>query len=128
MPKCPFCGAELNHLDVHELVCTKHVYKVYPNGQWEWQHDVETDRIGTAFCPECDEEIPLHDGLSDIEDFLDEKYIILRSDDPEIKRKGDLALFRGKVYKVIDESDDGLLYLELVEDETVADIIGAGLE
>ena len=128
MPKCPFCGAELNHLVVYELVRTKHTYKVHPNGQWEWQYDNEEGRAYTAFCPECDEEIPLCDYIGEVEDFLDEEYVILRSDDPEIKRKGDLALFKGKVYKVIEESDDGMLHLELVKDATVADIIGAGLE
>jgi len=128
VPKCPFCGAELNRLVVYELVCTKHAYKVHSNGQWEWQYDDEKGREYTVFCPECYEEIPIHNCIDEVEDFLDEKYIILRSDDPEIKRKGDLALFKGKVYKVVEESNNGLLYLELVEDKCVADIIGAGLD
>jgi len=104
------------------------VYKVSLDRGWGWEYDSNRDVEHTAFCPECDKEIPFCNYIGGIEDFLAEKYIILRSDDPEIKRKGDLALFKGKVYKVIEESDDGMLHLELVKDETVADIIGAGLE
>jgi len=128
VPKCPFCGAELNHLVVYESIYSTHVYKVSMDRGWEWKYDSNRDVEHTAFCPECDKEIPFCNYIGGIEDFLAEKYIILRSDDPEIKRKGDLALFKGKVYKVIEESDDGMLHLELVKDETVADIIGAGLE
>jgi len=126
--KCPFCGAELNHLVVYELVRTKHAYKVYLDGQWVWQYDNEEDRAHTAFCPECDEEIPLCDYIGGVEDFLDEEYVILRSDDPEIKRKEGFVLFRGKVYKVMEESDGGMLHLKLVKGEPVASIIGASLE
>jgi len=73
-------------------------------------------------------------------DFLREKLVILRSDDPEIKRKGDFVLYRGKVYKITDDYKGGvykftenekelnLLHLTLVEDEVIADILGADLE
>ena len=60
-------------------------------------------------------------------DFLREKYIILRSDDPEIKRKRDYVLYRGRVYKIIEECKS-LLHLELVENELVADILKADIE
>ena len=128
MAKCPFCGAELNHLVVYESVCTTHVYKVDSDGHWEWQYDNKNDRICRVFCPECDEEIPLHDCFADVDDFLREKYIVLRSDDSEIRRKGNFVLFRGKVYKVEEETDDGMLYLTLVKDELITDILKAELE
>ena len=78
-------------------------------------------------CPECERILPLFSWK--LEDFLKEKYVVLRPDDPEIKRKGDFALFRGKVYK-IDEFYflEPFLVLELVEDELVADILKAELE
>ena len=128
MPKCPFCGAEIIYLVVHESSFATHVYKVYSDGRWEWQYDDEGSKVYTAYCPECDEQIPLY---GHIEDFLREKYVVLRSDDPEIKRKGNSVLFRGKVYKVEMESEGGalhLLHLKLVEDETLASIIKASLE
>jgi len=128
MPKCPFCGAELNHLVVYESIYSTHVYKVSLDRGWEWEYDSKRDVEHTAFCPECDEEIPLCDYIGEVEDFLDEEYVILRSDDPEIKRKEGFALFRGKVYKVMEESDGGMLHLKLVKGEPVASIIGASLE
>ena len=126
MPKCPFCGVEISYLVVHESDITTHVYKVYLDGRWEWQYD--RNKVYTTYCPECKEQIPLH---GHIEDFLKEKYVVLRSDDPEIKRKGNSVLFRGKVYKVKIETESGslhLLHLKLVEDETLASIIRASLE
>lgn len=127
MPKCPICGEEVHHLLVSESVHSVHEYKVYPDGRWVWQHSKEGDKVYKAFCPECGEEIPLDEYFGDIEDFLEENYIILRSDDPEIKRKENFVLFRGKVYKVMDECS-ALLHLKLVEDETIASIIRANLE
>ena len=132
MSKCPFCGKKIECLRIYYREVAS--YTVYLDRSEEildrtfaGYEEVKPD--GYPICPSCYEEIPIPiRDERDIVDFLKEKYIILRSDDPEIKRKGDLALFKGKVYKVIEESDDGMLHLELVKDETVADIIGADLE
>ena len=83
-------------------------------------------------CPKCGETLPLDD-LFEVKDFLEEKYVILRPDDPEIKRRGDFVLFRGKVYKIemispFLTSLSNLLALRLVEDELAADILKACIE
>jgi len=105
MPKCPLCGKEISRVDERGV----HLFGKYYT------------------CPECERILPLFSWK--LEDFLKEKYVILRPDDPEIKRKGDFALFRGRVYK-IDKFYflEPFLVLELVEDELVADILKADLE
>ena len=78
-------------------------------------------------CPKCGEMLPI--STWKLDDFLKGKYVILRPDDPEIKRKGDFVLFRGEVYKIVKAYFlKPLLALELVEDELVADILKAELE
>ncbi|RLE43764.1 hypothetical protein DRJ19_02130, partial [Candidatus Woesearchaeota archaeon] len=89
-------------------------------------------------CPECEEELPF--SLWRVGDFLRGKLIILRSDDPEIKRRGDFVLYRGRVYRITDEykgrvykfteneRELNLLHLRLVEDELAADILKADIE
>ena len=67
MPKCPFCRRNIRRVDVHQ--------DAYSG--WEWYT-----------CPECGEELPIT--TRELNDFLEEKYVILHPDDPEIVRRGDI--------------------------------------
>jgi len=128
MPKCPFCGKEIEYLHSWYQEVTRYRVSLDENGDLQWEQDFVSDSeaLETGVCPHCERHIPIYD---DTEEFLKEKYVILRPDDPEIKRKGDFALFRGRVYK-IDKFYflEPFLVLELVEDELVADILKADLE
>jgi len=77
VPKCPFCRKEINRVDIH----------VDPHTGWEYYT-----------CSKCKETLPLDD-LFEVKDFLEERYVILHPDDPEIEQKGDFFLFRGKIYR-----------------------------
>jgi len=129
MPKCPFCGKEINsvHADIDEV----HRYEFFLDGKKTLrrkQLEVEQDELHAIYlCPECGEELPFSSWR--VEDFLRKEYVVLSLDDPEIKRKGDYVLYRGKVYKIIREEDVAdLLHLKLVEDELAADILKANIE
>ena len=128
MPKCPFCRKEINsvHAYIQEL----------------WRYELSLDkrkslrykRLGVedqdemhaiCVCPECESELPFSSWM--VGDFLREKYIVLRTDDPEIKRKREYILYRNKVYKIIREGER-LLHLRSVENELAADILKANIE
>jgi len=140
MPKCPFCGKEINTVHVYREEMHKYEYFLDEKNSLRYNRlEVEQDDLhAICICPECEEELPF--SLWRVGDFLREKLVILRSDDPEIKRKGDFVLYRGKVYKITDDyngrvykfTENGrwlnLLHLILVEDEVIADILGADLE
>jgi len=101
MPKCPSCGKEIN--SVHRSVMEFHTYKLFLDESGSLRSEPigepEVDNLHPVYtCPECGDEIPLSSW--NVEDFLKEKYLILHSDDPEIKIKRDFVLFRGKVYKI----------------------------
>ena len=128
MPKCPFCGKKISSMSA------------YIQGLRGWRYDLLLDKLHHKFlgeeeeqdergaiciCPECGRKFPFFSWR--MGDFLREKYIILRSDDPEIKRKRDYVLYRGRVYKIIEERKS-LLHLEFVENELVADILKTDLE
>jgi len=134
MSKCPFCGKKIECLRIYYREVAS--YTVYLDRSEEildrtfaGYEEVKPD--GYPICPSCYEEIPIPiRDERDIVDFLKEKYVILRSDDPEIKaQKDDLIIFREKVYKIIErKSKSNLLVLKLVEDEIAADILRADLE
>ena len=131
MPKCPFCGKEINTVHVYRE--ETHKYEYFLDDKSSLHCDrleaKQDDLHAICVCPKCEEELPL--SLWKVGDFLREKLIILRSDDPEIKRKGDFVLYRGKVYKIAYECKGGglnLLHLRLVEDELAADILKADIE
>ena len=123
MPKCPFCGKEIN--SVCKLI-TEHLSLDVRSEPAKVVSD-ELDILYT--CPECGGEFNFLLDEKDIRDFLEDRYIILHSDDPEIKRRGDYVLYKSKIYKIIgEEGATGLLHLELVEDELVVDILKADIE
>jgi len=137
MPKCPFCGKEITHL----YVCYREYvnYSVYLNslGDLEFSHKYTEsgELVGYPICPYCLGEIPIHnddDNTIDdtIRDFLKGKYIVLRSDDSEIKaQKDNFIIFEEKIYKIVERRpEQNLLILKLVEDEVVSDILKADLE
>ena len=130
MPKCPSCGKEIN--SVHRSVMEFHTYKLSLDERGSLRSEPvgkpEVDDLHPVYtCPECGDEIPLSSWR--VEDFLKERYIILRSDDPEIRRKKDLILFRGKIYKItMKEKATGLLHLKLVEEALTTDILKADIE
>jgi len=129
MPKCPFCGKEIEYLYSWYQETSRYRVSLDENGDLQWEQDFisDSEALETDVCPHCDQHIPMYD---DTEDFLKEKYVVLRPDDPEIEaRKGDIIIFRGKVYKIDeDESDQNLLILRLVEDEVLADILKTDAE
>jgi len=129
MPKCPFCGKEINTVHVYREETHKYEYFLDEKNFLRYNHlKAERDDLhAICICPECGEELPFP--LWKVGDFLREKLVILRSDDPEIKRKGDYVLYKGKIYKIIREEDVAdLLHLKLVEDELAADILKADIE
>ena len=129
MPKCPFCGKEIEYLHSWYQEVTRYRVSLDENGDLQWEQDFVSDSeaLETDVCPHCERHIPIYD---DTEEFLKEKYVVLRPDDPEIEaRKDNFVIFRGKVYKIDDdESEPNLLILRLVEDELVADILKTDAE
>jgi len=125
MPKCPFCGKEVKYLYAYYQELVRYRISLDKDGDLQWVEDgIEGsgECVDTDVCPHCERRIPIYD---DTEEFLKEKYVVLRPDDPEIRaRKGNFVIFRGKVYKIDEgESEPNLLILRLVEDELVADIL-----
>ena len=136
MPKCPFCGKEIN--SVRKLITEYHDY-ILSLDEKGHIHSEPVETLGNKdilyMCPECYDVLNFLHDERDVKDFLEERYIILRSDDPEIKRKGRYILYKGKIYKILEEKEIPggefsllhLLYLELAEGELAADILKADL-
>ena len=129
MPKCPFCGKEIEYLYSYYQEVVRYAISLDKDGDLQWEQDFISHSVAleTDICPHCNRSIPIYD---DTEEFLREKYVVLRPDDPEIEaRKGNIIIFRGRVYK-IDEGESGpnLLILRLVEDELVTDILKTDVE
>ena len=129
MPKCPFCGKEIEYLYSWYQEVSRYIVSLDESGNIQWEQDFvsSSEPLDTELCPHCDQHIPMYD---DPEKFLKEEYVVLRPDDPEIEvRRGNFVIFRGKVYKIDEDvSNTDLLILRLVEDELVADIIKTSAE
>jgi len=127
MPKCPFCKGEID--SVYEIITEENSYKLSLDGKGElYSKLIGSDLEKVYTCPKCGKELIHLWNRMDVRDFLKEKVIFLYPDDSEVKRRGEYVLYKGKIYKIIEKKKSGLLHLRLVEDELIADILGADLE
>jgi len=107
MPRCPFCGEELEHVEVECYDVWWAMYEVYPDDDshtltWdcvdkELSKDSRIERVG---CPNCYSTLPLKDE-DEIEEFFDGSLIIAPLNDPRIRVLNEkCVLFNGKLYEL----------------------------
>ena len=107
MPRCPFCGEELEYVEVECYDVWWAMYEVYPDDDshtltWdcvdkELSKDSRIERVG---CPNCYSTLPLKDE-DEIEEFFDGSLIIAPLNDPRIRVLNERrVLFKGKLYEL----------------------------
>jgi len=102
MVKCPFCGEELEYVEVECYERCWVVFKVYPNLVWE-RDEEEVEGVGEmkeVNCPNCHAPLLLKDE-DEIEEFFDGSLIIAPLNDPRIRVLNEKrVLFNGKLYEL----------------------------
>jgi len=107
MPRCPFCGEELEYVEVECYDVWWAMYEVYPDDDshtltWdcvdkELSKDSRIERVG---CPNCYSTLPLKDE-DEIEEFFEGSLIIAPLNDPRIRVLNEKrVLFNGKLYEL----------------------------
>jgi len=113
MPSCPFCGEELEYVEVECYEKCWTLYEVYPDKEprfppspsslvWECvdKETSEDSRIEEVSCPNCHAPLLLKDE-DEIEEFFDGSLIIAPLNDPRIRVLNEKrVLFNGKLYEL----------------------------
>lgn len=137
MAFCPFCKQEINEVkavyrEVRQVEITAKV-RLDPNTHNLSYNEEEVETLDVVdveeeeeySCPNCGETLPL--SSDELELFLEGKLALAKESDAKVK--GNFALFKGKVYKIIGpflpKTDDNLLLLEAVDDELAEAILSA---
>ena len=138
MAFCPFCKQEINEVkavyrEVRQVEITAKV-RLDPNTHNLSYNEEEVETLDVVddveeeeeySCPNCGETLPL--SSDELELFLEGKLALAKESDVNVK--GNFALFKGKVYKIIcpflPKTDDNLLLLEAIDDELAEAILSA---
>jgi len=112
MVRCPFCGEEIDYVEVGCYEKCWVVFKVYPDNDPRthtlfnlvWERD-EEETVGVGemkdvSCPHCHATLPLK-AEDEIEEFFEGSLIIAPLNDPRIRILNEKrVLFKGKLYEV----------------------------
>ena len=139
MAFCPFCKQEINEVkavyrEVRQVEITAKV-RLDPNTHNLSYNEEEVETLDVVdmegeeeyFCPKCEETLPL--SSDELEQLLEGKLALAKESD--VKVKGNFALFKGKIYKIVEsyrypsKTDDNLLLLEAIDDELAEAILSA---
>lgn len=125
MPRCPYCKEDIN--SVIEMAREYKTYTVSLSRrsadflEWEEVADVDHSEVLGYQCPQCHEELPLHDA-DDVHSFLKGELVLAM--DGDIVRKGDYALYEGNIYRVENPSFKLITRrLRIVKDEFLESIL-----
>jgi len=112
MVKCPFCGEELEHVEVECYEKCFMLYKVYPDNDPRfphlsnlvWEEDeresVDGSEMKEVSCPYCHATLPLKDE-DEIEEFFEGTLVVTPLNDPRIRVLNERrVLFKGKLYEL----------------------------
>jgi len=102
MVRCPFCGEELDYVEVECYERCWVVFRVYSNLVWE-RDEEEIEGVGemkNVSCSNCHATLPLKDE-DEIEEFFEGSLVIAPLNDPRIRILNEKrVLFKGKLYEV----------------------------
>jgi len=126
VPRCPFCGEELDYVIQWALEWVKNMVEFTSYGIEYSESDPVSVEEEEYECPACEAKLPLRDE-DEVRAFSRGELEILFKEKARVK--GNFALYDGKVYEIVREekTDSGteVLIAKRITDEPRASIIAA---